>query len=330
MQSDRIARRLKPRDLQVFLKVVEDRNMAKAAKHLAISRPAVSKTIADLEHTLGVRLLDRTSHGVEPTLYGRAFLKRGLAVLDELRQSVKEIEFLADPSAGELRVGFGEVPAAGIVPAAIDRLAQQYPRMKVFTEQGSFDTLMEFLRTRRCEVVVARLLSHEPDINSQPIHYDQLLVVVGARSKWAKRRRVGLADLAEEAWVQAPPEMEPGSPTLEAFRAVGLPGPRVVVMSGSLTLRYALLATGRFVTMIPDPVLYYGPRRAPVRILPIKLPRWHVPTSVMTLANRTLSPMAQLFIDCVHELAKPLTRATAVRTRRAGTTIGPNRGHDVG
>jgi len=315
MQSDRIARRLKPRDLQVFLKVAEDRNMAKAAKHLAISRPAVSKTIADLEHTLGVRLLDRTPQGVEPTLYGRALLKRSLAVLDEIRQSVKEIEFLADPSAGELRVGFGEVPAAGVVPAAIDRLAQQYRRMKVFTEQGSFDTLMDFLRTRRCEVVVARLLSRDPDMNFQPIHYDQLLIVVGARSKWARQPRVSLADLAEEPWVQAPPEMEPGSPTLEAFRAVGLPGPRVVVMSGSLNLRYALLATGRFVTMIPDPVLYYGPRRALVRILPIKLPRWHVPTSVITLKGRTLSPLAQLFIDCVHELSKPLARTTSARTK---------------
>src|SRR5215208_5798597 len=136
--EDRIGRRLKPRDLHVFLAVVETGNMAKAADRLAISRPVVSKTIADLEHILGVRLLDRTSRGVEPTLYGSALLKRSLAVFDELRQSVKEIEFLADPSAGELRVGFTEVPAAGLVPAAIERLVQKYPRMTVLTEQGSF------------------------------------------------------------------------------------------------------------------------------------------------------------------------------------------------
>ena len=313
--SERISRRLKPRDLQVFLKVAEDGNMAKAAKHLAISRPAVSKTIAELEHTLGVRLLDRTSHGVVPTLYGRALLKRSLAVLDELRQGVKEIEFLADPSAGELRVGFGEVAAAGLVPAAIAHLSRQYRRMVVHTEQGSFDTLLEFLRNRRCEVAVARVLSQEPDINFEPVHYDQLSVVVGARSKWARQRRIGLADLAEEPWIQSPPEMGAGSPTLEAFRALGLPGPRCVVFSSSLNLRYGLLATGRFVTMIPDSALYCWPQRAPIRILPIKLPRWHVPTCIITLKDRTLSPLAQQFIDCVHELAKPLVRATADRTR---------------
>src|SRR5215207_7578712 len=98
--SDRIGRRLKPRDLHVFMAVAERGNMARAAEQLAISRPVVSKTIAALEHTLGVPLLDRTPRGVEPTGYGRALLRRSLAVFDELRASVKEIEFLADPSAG--------------------------------------------------------------------------------------------------------------------------------------------------------------------------------------------------------------------------------------
>lgn len=106
--SNRIGRHLNPRALHVFLAVVEKGNMAKAAEQLAISRPVVSKTIAGLEVTLGVPLFNRTSQGVEPTLYGRALLKRGLAVFDELRQSVEEIEFLADPSAGELRVAFSE------------------------------------------------------------------------------------------------------------------------------------------------------------------------------------------------------------------------------
>ena len=74
------------RPLHVFLAVAERATLAKAAEQLAISRPVVSKTIADLEHTLGVRLLDRTPHEVEPTIYGKALLKRSLSVFDELRQ----------------------------------------------------------------------------------------------------------------------------------------------------------------------------------------------------------------------------------------------------
>jgi DNA-binding transcriptional LysR family regulator len=318
LSPDRITRRLKPRDLQVFLKVVEDGNMAKAATHLAISRPAVSKTIADLEHTLGVPLFDRTPRGIEPTLYGRTLIKRSVAVLDELRQSVKEIEFLSDPKAGELRVGIAEVPAAGLVPATLAQLARQYPRMTVHTEQGTSGTLVEFLRNRKCEAAIVRVLSQEPDISFEPVHYDQLFVVAGSKSKWARKRRVTLADLADEPWIQSAPEMEPGSPTLEAFHALGLAGPRCVVFSSSLNLRYGLLATGRFVTMIPDSVLHYGPERAPICILPIKLPRWHVPTGVITLKDRTLSPLAQLFIESVRELAKPLAKERQRSHRRAG------------
>ena len=306
--SDRIGRRLKTRDLHVFLAVAERGNMAKAAEQLAISRPVISKTIADLEHTLGVRLLDRTPHGVEPTIYGKALLKRSLGVFDELRQSVKEIEFLADPGTGELRVGFAEVNAAGLVPLVIDRLSRRYPRMTVHTEQGAISTVIDFLRSRRCEVAVGRFSPGATDLTFEPIHYEQLHVVVGTRSKWARTRRVNLADLADEPWIQAPVEVEPGSPTLAAFRAAGISNPKVVVMSASLNLRYGLLQTGRFVTMIPDSALQYGSERTTLKVLPIKLPRWHIPTCAVTLKDRTLSPIARLFIDDLHEVAKPLAR----------------------
>src|SRR5262247_810642 len=157
--SDRIGRRLKPRDLHVFLAVAENGNMAKAAEQLAISRPVVSKTIADLEHTLGVRLLDRTPQGVEPTLYGQALLKRGVAIFDELRQSVKEIEFLADPTTGELHVGCSETVTAGLVSAVIDRLSRQHPQLLFHMELADLTTLQRhFLRERKCELVIGRMV----------------------------------------------------------------------------------------------------------------------------------------------------------------------------
>jgi DNA-binding transcriptional LysR family regulator len=143
----------------------------------------------------------------------------------------------------------------------------------------------------------------------QALHCEQLFVVAGSRSKWARQRRIGLADLVDEPWIQSYLEMEPGSPIIEAFRTTGLEGPRVVVLSNSANLRFGLLATGRFLTMLPDSLLRYGFQRAPIRTLPIKLPRWHIPTSVVTLKDRTLSPIAQLFIDCLRELARPLEKA---------------------
>src|ERR1700752_3399105 len=99
--TDRIGSRLKLRDLHILLAVAEWKGMAKAARHLAVSQPVVSRAIADLEHGLGVRLLDRTPQGIELTVYGRTLLLRSLAVFDELRGSVKDIKFLSDSKLGE-------------------------------------------------------------------------------------------------------------------------------------------------------------------------------------------------------------------------------------
>src|SRR3954453_14841005 len=107
-RAEHVSRRLKLRQLEVLIAVAQWANMAKAAEHLAISQPVVSKTIADLENPLGIRLFDRNRRGVEPTFYGRALLNRSLAVFNDLRTSVTELEFLSDPTAGEVRIGSSE------------------------------------------------------------------------------------------------------------------------------------------------------------------------------------------------------------------------------
>src|SRR5450432_80937 len=118
--SDRIGRRMKLQDLHVLMAVVQAGSMGKAARHLNTSQPNISKSIADLERALGVRLLDRHRQGIEPTEYGRALLDGGVAVFDELRQTVKNIEFLSDPAAGEIRIGCNPSLAGSFASAVVD------------------------------------------------------------------------------------------------------------------------------------------------------------------------------------------------------------------
>src|SRR6266705_5520764 len=113
--SDRIGRRMKLQDLHVFMTVVQAGSMGKAAERLNTSQPNVSRSIAELEHVLGVRLLDRHQQGIIPTEFGRALLDCGVAVFDDLRQGVKNIEFLADPAAGEVRIASSTFLAATFV-----------------------------------------------------------------------------------------------------------------------------------------------------------------------------------------------------------------------
>src|SRR5712691_10505781 len=127
--ESQIGRRLKLRDLHVFYTVVQHGSMAKAAAQLGVSQPAVSELMVGLEHALGVRLLDRSSRGVEPTMYGRALLKRSTVVFDELKQGIRDLEFLADPTVGELRIGCAESVAAAILQPIIERFSKLCPRV---------------------------------------------------------------------------------------------------------------------------------------------------------------------------------------------------------
>src|SRR5260370_1432919 len=129
--DSRIINRIKLRDLKILFAVVELGSMAKAASHLAITQPTVSEAIANLEGAAGVRLLDRGRHGVVPTVYGQAFLKRGLEAFDALKQGMRDVEFLATAGAGDVWIGASEVLLGGFVHAVIQRLASNHPSLIV-------------------------------------------------------------------------------------------------------------------------------------------------------------------------------------------------------
>src|SRR5215510_13448367 len=121
-----ISRRLRFRDLQVFVAVVHCGSMAKAATELGVTQPAVSEVIAELEHAFGVRLFDRSPQGVVPTIYGRALLKRGVAAFDELKQGIRDIAFLADPTKGDVRIGCPDSIAGAILAPMLQAFCSEH------------------------------------------------------------------------------------------------------------------------------------------------------------------------------------------------------------
>ena len=199
--ESRIGRKLKLRDLHILSVVVQCGSMAKAASQLAMSQPAVSESIANLETAVGVRLLDRVAKGVEPTRYTDVLLRRGDIVFDELMQAVKEIEFLANPTGGEIRVASGDTGAAGLLVPAIDRLTSRYPDIVVHVSQSSAEPLAyPELRQRRVDVVLARVskaFAH-PELDVEVLFDDPPRIAAGEKSPWAKRRKVELKELVGE------------------------------------------------------------------------------------------------------------------------------------
>src|SRR5258706_7306294 len=176
--TDRIGRRVNVRDLHILLSVVQSGSMARAAEVLAISQPVISKTISDLEHALGVRLLDRTPQGIEPTAYGRAFVDCGVAVFDDLRRGVQQIEFLSDPAVGELRIGGAGPLVDELIPAVVARLASRHPKMEFRITESDTPTLCRMLRERKLDFVIGRTsMEVDEDLASEKLFADPIFCI---------------------------------------------------------------------------------------------------------------------------------------------------------
>ena len=225
------------------------------------------------------------------------------------RQCMKAIEFLADPTSGELRIGCNEPVANGLLPAVIDRLSRRYPHIIFDVILGTPDTLQSReLRERMCDLVVARLVpSVEPDMEAEVLFNEELVIVAGAQSKWAKRRKIDLDELVDEPWILTTQENKDNSPVAQAFRERGLDPPRARVLGYSQNIRNNLLLTGRFLTVVPASVLRFGVSRLLLKALPVELPGQRYPVVIITVKGRTLSPVAQLFIEGAREIAKSMS-----------------------
>jgi DNA-binding transcriptional LysR family regulator len=306
--ESRIGRRIKLRDLHVLTVVVQSRSMAKAAVRLAISQPAVSESIASLEAALGVRLLDRHARGVESTPYAIALLKRGAVVFDELMQGVRDIEFLANPDAGEIFVASGDTATAGLLAPVIDGMAIRYPKVTVCVSQASAEPLAyPELRDRQVDVALVRVSGNfaHAELEVEKLFDDPPRVVVGVLNPLARRRKLSLADLVDEAWALTSDQVIRDLIS-EAFRSSGLGEPRVVASASSMLLRHRLLATGRYITVLPESVVLCNAKQWALKALPIDLGMKPMSVTMITARDRTLSPLAHLFMDEVRARSRSM------------------------
>ena len=293
-EFDRIERRISLHDVRVLMTVVQAGSMGKAARRLATSQPAISRSIAELEDALGVRLLDRNPQGIEPTAYGRAPLKRGLVVFDELMQGVKDIRFLADPSAGELRIGASIAVAAGFVSSIIDRLSRRFPRLAFQVLATDTATAYRALVERRGSAgCPCHRTDCEEHMDAEVLFHDPHVVV--AECKIHGPGAAGSAGRSDERALDSAWRMRHTRGVLR----LSCQRTRFsrTVATATLPVRTALLATGRYLSMVPEVVLQFPAKSQTLRRLPIDLPTTLRPLAIITLKNRTLNPVAQLFAE---------------------------------
>ena len=307
--DNHIGRRIKLRDLQIMLSVAQFGSMAKAAAHLSTTQPTVSQAIADLEDAVGARLFDRSTQGVVPTVCGEILLKRGTEAFDALKQGMRDIEFHATSGAGDVWVGCREVQLIGFLPAVIQRLAQQHPKIIVHATDVTVSENIHHLQDRKLDLILggSAPLKRDDDLHSETLFEESFTVVTGEKNPWARRRKVALVDLMDEGWLYGEPGNATQARISETILAKTGRLPRVAMYTTSMNLRLALLASGNYISCIPSSVYRYGAEVKPIKALPVDMDL-KLPVAIYTLKNRTLSPAVKLFIETAREVAKSMAK----------------------
>jgi len=308
--ESRIGRRITLRDLHILMAVVRWGSMAKAASHLAMSQSVVSEAIANLESALRIRLLDRSPHGIAPTIYAQALLKRGNAVFDELKQGIRDLEFLADPTTGEIRIASPDFLSTWLLPTVVERLSGDYPQISLRFIQFEITSKLDFreLQERGVDLVITRIPKafEDDDLDIEILFDDPHFVITGAESRWARRRKITLSELANEPWILTSSPLV-NAVLQEAFEAQGLKAPSGRITANSVLLRIHLLATGHFLSVLGASALRGLTRQFSFKVLPIDLQVKSPPIALIRLKNRTLSPVVQLFIEHLRAVAKSVS-----------------------
>jgi len=301
----RLPRHLKMGELRVFVAVLEHRSFRKAAAVLHLTQPAVTKAIAGLESTLGVKLFDRVANGVEPTVHGRSFAPRATAIFEELRRAAQDLTLVSSGAKGSLRVGTVPMPAIPFLPMAIQRLigAQAGTFLSVVEERET--ELLDRLRKRDIEVAILRmsLIDASDDMQVEPLFDEKLCVVAARDHALASRTRLNWPELLEQRWVMPPADCFFYEHVQRTLDRLGMRMPRQMIETASIQMQFNLVLHAGMLGFGMRSQISFAPGKEFLVRLPFELPIDGSSVAAVTLKSHEPSPLARQLIAHIRDLA---------------------------
>jgi DNA-binding transcriptional LysR family regulator len=310
---DPLATRVKGRQLALVVALDARRSLRQAAADVAVTQPAATKLLRDLEDALGATLFDRHAWGMSPTPYGEAMIRYAHGILTDLDGAREEISALAAGARGVLRVGSVTGAVPHLVAPAIRAVRESRPGLRIRVLVNASEVLAAALRQGTLDVAVG---PRPPDddlagLEAASLAEEPLTVVARAGHPLSRRRQGGLAQLAGAPWIVPPP----GGPLRRDFDALhAAPGrspPPDLIETVSIVATLALLQDSEAVSLLPVELARHYEKAGMLSRLPIALPGTDTRYELLTRANRQLAPGALAFVDRLRDAARaaPVRRA---------------------
>lgn len=307
---------IKLRHLQCLLAVAQHGSLRGAADALAITQPAVSKTIAELEGLLGVRLFDRGRHGARPTAQASLFLRHAGASLNSLRQGLDLLARGNEAGSGTIAIAALPTAAPGLVPAALHAFRRQWPSMAVQIHTGLNSQLLEMLRARKVELMLGRLSDPEAmtGLTFEHLLAAPLALVAGPRHPLLSRATLAATDLARFPLI-LPPRGTIIRHMADSFlrgHGLDLPANCSEVLSVSLG-RALALGPGDMIWFVPRIAVHADLQQGSLRQLPMAMEGTEEPLGLILRNDAEPAPAARALIAALRTAARPAPSAEDAR-----------------
>ncbi len=308
---------LKLAHLRLVAAIAQHGQIQAAAQALALTQPAASRTLAEIERLVGAPLFERHPRGMTPTPLGEILVRRAHTMLMGMQDLARELQEEREGRSGLVQAGAVTGPAVGCLVPAIRRLKALTPLVELRIDVGPSIQLMRGLEEGDYDFIIGRLLP-ESDVDAfdiVPGAIETVRCLVRSSHPLASKRNVPLAALAEHPWII----QERGMPIRQAVEAAfiqsGQPGPVDVVATSSLVLMMALLVESDMLAPMSLEVarLLQGPGAGSLAVIDLAVPIEVSPYHIITYRGRGLSPAAGRLPTLVLEEVARLRGAAARR-----------------
>lgn len=287
------------------------------AESLSFTQSAVSQQIATLEREIGTRLVERDRRGPRLTEAGQILLSHAEVILGRLDQAERELSEYVGLRSGRLRLAAFESAGATLVPPAVAAFHDAYPDVELQVVQMEPEEAAAHLANHEIDLAVVYDLDPPTGVLDQELELTYLLddryaAVVSKRHPLARRDRIGLTDLSQEAWINTTERDLCHQVVLRSCREAGFV-PRVAFEVDEIATSEALVAGGGGVTLLPHLALVSYPGDLAIKSLGRGAPTRRV--FAASLARRYRTPASEAMVAILKHKAKgfgddrPATRA---------------------
>ncbi len=306
---DRALTRLKLRQLRLLVAVETYGNIQNAAKELGISQPAATKMIQDLELDFEVILFSRTNRGVIPTAFGETLIRHGKLIFAQISCAAQELDDLSEGNSGRVVIGTLLAASTSLLPAAIDRLLADRPKVAVKISEGTNEVLIPSLLSGRIDIVVGRLsaLRYRERIVQEKLIDDRIVAVVGPEHPLATKRNVTFGQVRPYGWILPPLETTLRRQVDQFFINQRQYAPPCAIESVSYLANRALLQSRDLICLMPREVTAQDVGNGNLARLDWPVPFGQTPIGISLRADGSLSPAARAFKTALHQVAEERT-----------------------